>query len=328
MSNNKPALTPQQVAIANKQKIEHAVTAKIAEMAKSGGIALPRNYNPGNQITLALLELSEATVSPKDSTPLLSVVDPSSVAQSLFRMVILGMSLDRKQCAFIKYGDKLRFQLEYHGRIALAKRLGGADEPRAQVIYEGDEFEYMIDTRTGNKVVTKHTQKLGNIDNAKIVGAWALVPYKGDPERQPFVEIMSIDEIRAAWNQGATRGGSPAHLNFTQEMAKKTVIGRACKLFISTSDDSGMYDYYTGDNDLTRATPEEQETPEAVTEVHLDEIPAETVQKALADPVVVDVQTGEVVDDMPADDAPAPAPAPVEPVKEQEEKGGLFNNLG
>ena len=86
---------------------------------------------------------------------------------------------------------------------------------RGTGIYEGDEFEYMIDTRTGNKVVTKHTQKLGNIDNAKIVGAWCLIPYENDPERQPYVEVMTRDEILTAWQQGPTAGKSPAHLKFT-----------------------------------------------------------------------------------------------------------------
>ena len=42
--------------------------------------------------------------------------------------------------------------------------------------------------------------------------------------------------------QGATKGGSPAHKNFGDEMAKKTVIGRACKILIGMSDDSALFD--------------------------------------------------------------------------------------
>ena len=49
---------------------------------------------------------------------------------------------------------------------------------------------------------------------------------------------MTMDQIKKAWGQGATKGGSPAHKDFTEEMAKKTVINRACKRFINTSDDS------------------------------------------------------------------------------------------
>lgn len=326
-SNNQLALTPEQVATKNKQMIEANVTKRLDAMRKAGGIALPKHYNAGNELTLALLELSEM-VDKATNQPILSVVEPSSVAQSLFRMCILGMSLSRKQCAFIKYGNRLNFQLQYHGRIALAKRFGGAGEPRAQVIYDGDEFEYIIDTATGNKVVTKHVQSLKNIDNTKIVGAWALIPYADDPDRQPFVEVMTLDEILRAWNQGATHGKSGAHTNFTQEMAKKTVIGRACKLFITSSDDSGMYEYYTdNNNDLRNDKPEEQE-PDKVVVVDLDAVPVEKIEQAAENPVVVDTETGEEtaapVDDLPEGDAPAPAPVAA-PEKKEPGKTGLFD---
>jgi recombination protein RecT len=53
---------------------------------------------------------------------------------------------------------------------------------------------------------------------------------------------MTIDQIHKAWNQGATKGGSPAHRNFPAEMCKKTVIGRACKMIINSSDDAWLYE--------------------------------------------------------------------------------------
>lgn len=325
-NNNNSAPTAAELTVIankNKQTIENSVTHRLDAMRKSGGIALPKGYNAGNELTLALLELSEM----KDQTtgqPILAVVEPTSVAQSLFRMCVLGVSLSRKQCAFIKYGNRLNFQLEYHGRLALAKRFGGAGEPRAQVIYADDEFEYMIDTRTGNKVVTTHIQKLGNIDNTKIIGAWALVPYADDPDRQPYIEVMSMDEIRTAWKQGATKGGSPAHVNFTQEMVKKTVLGRACKLFITASNDSGMYEYYTdNNNDLTKDAPDEQ-GPDKIIAVDLDAIPVEKVEKAIADAPVIeaaDTDTGEVKETHEPDPIPAAAP------EQESGKGGLFNGL-
>lgn len=318
--SNKPALTPDQLAVVNKNKIEQAVTNKIAAMSQAGGIRIPQGFHPGNEISLALLELSERKE--KDGTPTLAVVESSSVAQSLFRMCILGLSLARKQCSFIRYANKLTFQPQYHGNIALAKRLGGAGQPRAQVIYEGDEFEYIIDTKTGNKVVTKHVQKLQNIDNAKIVGAWCLIPYENDPERQPYVEVMTRDEILTAWQQGPTAGKSPAHLKFTQEMSKKTVINRACKLFITASDESGMYESYTNnDNDLTKDAPDEQ--PGETIEVNLDALDEGKVEQAVKDaPVVVDKETGEET----ATPAPTPAAESPAPGEQGSDKGGgLFN---
>ena len=154
---------------------------------------------------------------------MLSQVTPQSVANSLLTMCIKGLSMEKGQCTFIQYGNEVQLQQEYHGTIALAKRYGAGD-PQAQVSYAGDEFEYEINPKTGKKVITKHVQKLENIDNDKIVGAWCLVPYADHPDWEPKVEIMTMKEIRQSWLQGPTKGQSPAHRNFPQEMAKKTVL--------------------------------------------------------------------------------------------------------
>ena len=53
---------------------------------------------------------------------------------------------------------------------------------------------------------------------------------------------MSIAQIRDSWNQGAMKGNSPAHKNFPDQMAMKTVIKRACKLLVRGSDDAVLYE--------------------------------------------------------------------------------------
>lgn len=246
--NNTQMVEQQQTAeaalITKKNTITASVLKRIADMEKNGGINVPKNFSASNQINLAMLKLTQM----KDTNGrlVLSYVTGASVANALLNMCILGLSLEKGQCAFIPYGNELQFQVEYHGKVALAKRLGGAGEPQAQVIYEGDVFEYNINPMTGKKVVIKHEQKLENISNDKIVGAWCIVPYANHPEIEPKVEIMTMAEITQSWMQGATKGNSPAHRNFKQEMVKKTIIARACKLFISTSDDAGIYDTYSG----------------------------------------------------------------------------------
>ena len=124
-------------------------------------------------------------------------------------------------------------------------------EPVANVIYDGDDFQYEIDPKTAKVAIVKHSQKLENIDNSKIKGAYALVTL-ADGTTQ--VTIMSMQQIRAAWGQGATKGNSPAHKNFAEEMAKKTVIGRACKAIINSSDDAWLYDGKEDDADSDKAS--------------------------------------------------------------------------
>lgn len=222
-----------------KNTITNTVLKKIGELQK-GGITMPKGYSANNQIMLAFLQLSSMT-DKRTGQPILTNVSPQSVANALLSMCIKGLSLEKHQCAFIKYGNELQLQQQYQGTVALAKRCG-AGEPQAQVIYQDDVFEFTINPHTGKKEVLKHEQKLANIDNAKIIGAWCLVPYAESPELEPKVEVMTLDEIKTAWMQGATKGQSDAHLRFTQEMCKKTVIGRACKQFVQTSSDAGIYD--------------------------------------------------------------------------------------
>lgn len=306
--NNTPA-TAGEDFISYKNRITTSVLNKIAALQK-GGITVPKGFSADNQIYLAFLKLSSME-DPKTRQPILQSVTPQSVANALLTMCLKGLSMEKGQCTFIRYGRELQFQQMYHGTVALAKRYG-ADDPQAQVIYEGDEFEYEINPATGKKRVIKHVQRLENIKSDKIVGAWCLVPYAGHPELDPKVEVMTIDEIRRSWMQGATRGESPAHRNFPQEMAKKTVIGRACKLFVSTSDDAGVY----GDPE----TPEWQEGAETPNsrEAVFEELPA-------AAPEPAPEREPETGGDQ-AEPAPEPEPAPAPAVPDEKPLNADFFN--
>lgn len=232
------------------ENISEQVLSRIEQFQKDGSMILPKNYSVENHMKSAWLALQE--VEDKEHHKALQICTKESIANSLLDMVLQGLSVSKKQGYFIVYGNKLIFQRSYFGTIALAKRAGGiVSEPVANVIYEGDDFQYEIDPKTAKVAIVKHSQKLENIDNSKIKGAYALVTL-ADGTTQ--VTIMSMQQIRAAWGQGATKGNSPAHKNFAEEMAKKTVIGRACKAIINSSDDAWLYDGKEDDADSDKAS--------------------------------------------------------------------------
>lgn len=232
------------------ENISEQVLSRIEQFQKDGSMILPKNYSVENHIKSAWLALQE--VEDKEHHKALQICTKESIANSLLDMVLQGLSVSKKQGYFIVYGNKLIFRRSYFGTIALAKRAGGmVSEPVANVIYEGDDFLYEIDPKTAKVAIVKHSQKLENIDNSKIKGAYALVTL-ADGTTQ--VTIMSMQQIRAAWGQGATKGDSPAHKNFAEEMAKKTVIGRACKAIINSSDDAWLYDGKEDDADSDKAS--------------------------------------------------------------------------
>jgi len=232
MSNNQLALV--------KKDVVDVVATKVREFQERGEIHFPANYSPENALKSAWLIL-QSTVD-KNKQPVLKTCTKDSIANSLLDMVVQGLNPAKKQCYFIAFGNQLVCMRSYFGTIAVTKRVTGAKEINANVIYEGDEVEYEM--QNGRIANLKHKQKFGNVDKDKIIGAYATIVM---PDGQVYTEIMTMDEIRKAWSksqmwgkdQEIERKGS-THDEFRQEMCKKTVINRACKRFINSSDDSSL----------------------------------------------------------------------------------------
>jgi len=227
-----------ETAVTQKPKeseITGLVLNRINTFVEAGELVLPKDYSPANALKAAWLILQETQDSNKQ--PVLVSCSQESIANSLLKMVVWGLSPLKKQGDFIPYAGKLDFVPEYTGNIVLAKRYGGlAENPVANAIYKGDVFEFTIDPATGRKTVTKHEQKLENL-GGEVVGAYCT--YK-EVNGNVNTEIMNILQIKNAWNQRKGNGLSPAHTNFSDEMAKKTVINRAMKLLIRGAADGNI----------------------------------------------------------------------------------------
>jgi len=216
-----------------KTDISVQVLNKIDSFRESGELTLPKDYNPQNALKSAYIILSD----PKNN--LLAKCDKSSIAEALLKMVVYGVSPIKKQCYFIPYGDKLECSISYAGNIAIAKRYGNLKSIKGNAIFDGDTFEFEVDQKTGRRKLISHVQTLDSVGSGKIKGAYAVFELNnGDFD----MEVMNITQIQSSWNQGGSKGASPAHKNFPDQMAIKTVINRACKLLISSSDDSILYD--------------------------------------------------------------------------------------
>lgn len=220
------------------ENITDRVLTKVTALTSTGALKLPGDYSPQNALKSAFLILQETV--DKEKKPVLSVCTKESVALALFDMVVRALNPSKKQCYFISYGTKLLAQPSYFGNMATAKRVGMKDII-ANIIYEGDvpNFIYSIDPKTGRKSLVKHETKLENIDINKISGAYAIYTMEDGTQN---MEVMNIKQIQQSWLQGAAKGNSPAHKNFTDEMCKKTVINRACKTIINSSDDSYLFE--------------------------------------------------------------------------------------
>lgn len=249
------------------------VGKQIRNMIEKQTLHLPTDYSAENALKSAWLKLSATDI---------SKCTKESVVNALMSMVIQGLNVDKNQCYLIPYGNTLQCQRSYFGDQALALRLNPGIEFYEGVVYEGDEF--LIDMARGRKYITKHVTQLENQDKP-IRGAYCGYVSK-DGEDMGAV-IMTMAEIRQAWQQSKSMNNTSPHAKFPAEMAKRTVIRKRCKTLINSSSDVILMDAIrASDNDIVDA-----------------EMAAEIALEANAGPAI-EIPTPEVVE-APAVEAPA-----------------------
>lgn len=261
--------------------IVDSVQKRIAEMQNSGSIELPNNYSIGNALKSAYLILQETQT--RDKKPVLQACTQESIANSLLDMATQGLNPSKEQCYFIAYGNKLTMSRSYLGTIALTKRINGVKDVKGYAVYKGDKFELGFDILTGKQKILEFCPGL-NRDSKNLIGAFALI--LGDNEIL-HTEYMDINQIHKAWEQGSMKGNSGAHKNFADQMAIKTVINRACKYYVSTSDDSDkIAEFMSKSIENTDRELEEEKKEFANKEVvEIEDIPEN-----------VDEETGEIIE--------------------------------
>lgn len=218
------------------------VLAKVNNYQNAGEIALPANYNAGNAIKNAQLAIAE--VVSRDKKPALEVCSKASVAQALLDTVLQGLNPGKKQCYYIVYGNKLVMQRSRYGEEHVARSVCPEIEGiYPEVVYKGDVFEYS--KKRGCTVIEKHLQSIDNVSAGEMIAAYCTIVFKDGHEE---TTIMTIGEIYSSWKMSRQspfddKGNlkpSSTHAMFPAEMAKRTVVRRACKPIINSSDDSNL----------------------------------------------------------------------------------------
>ncbi|MFP3953114.1 MAG: recombinase RecT [Candidatus Acetothermia bacterium] len=246
-----------------KAQVLDKVEEKVEKLQREDSLDLPKNYSANNALKQAWLEL-QATKD-KNGKPVLEACSKTSVYNAMLDTVVQGLNPGKDQVYYIAYGKTLTAQRSYFGNMALAKRVANVKEVHAAAVYEGDEVEVRVEN--GRQVVAEHDQNFANIDDDKIVGAYAVVDF--EDERPDRYVIMNIEELRQAWRQGKSykKGGKGPHSRFTGEMSKKTVINRALKPLINGSSDDHLF-LSSNRSAVDRAAEErEEEIEEAEDEV-------------------------------------------------------------
>ena len=246
MDNNKMIQEhPEQLAMEKRRKntaevagkrsdenIAELVQNKIEKMQESGEIHFPANYSVSNAIRSAWLQIQET----KDlnDRPALEVCTRESVANALLNTVIQGLSPSKKQVYYIVYKNQLLAQRSYFGTISVTKRIPLVKDVWADVVYDGDVFQ--TKKHRGGWKILEYESSPEQMDPGKIKYAYAVIEREGE---QDFTEIMTWDQIQKSWAKSRSKNQN-VHKEFPDQMAKRTVINRACKMFFNTCDDSDL----------------------------------------------------------------------------------------
>lgn len=286
------------------KQITSSVAARIGEMQNEGLMIAP-NYSVSNALSSAYYALKNS-----NSGNLLQQCTQDSVYNALLEMVTQGLSPAKKQCYFIKYGSDVQLRMSYFGTIKVTKDLQEVKDVTANVVYEGDTLEVSVEN--GRKKLVKHETDWQNADNP-IIAAYCIITRTDGEE---FFEVMTKKQIDKSWSKAKTKN---VQIDFPDQMAMRTVINRAAKMFINTSNDSDLFagainntiaDEYDNDRQMKEAEPVREETEtlagilgasEEVTEEPKKEVINQelttTDTKYPADEIPdFDQETGEVID--------------------------------
>ncbi|MEK3993671.1 RecT family recombinase [Psychrobacillus sp. FSL K6-2365] len=226
--NNQPVESNKQNAIVTQ------VAKKVQKMVEDNQINIPGNYSIVNAVQAAYFKLTEVDF--KKKTAVIDSATTESVAFSLQDMAIQALSVAKNQGYFIVYGDKMQFVRSYHGTQAVLKRLSGVKDVWANVIWKGETFEVEYNER-GQLAFKAHTVdwKAATGKKEDIEGAYCIIEREDGVQ---FLTVMTNAEIKTSWSQSSM---TSVQDKYPQEMAKRTVINRAAKAFINTSDDSDLF---------------------------------------------------------------------------------------
>lgn len=251
------------------------MVVKIKQKEKFG-LTFPKDYNYTNEFMSAMLILQDTV--DMNKKPVLQSCTRASIENALVEMVTNGLSMQKKQCYPVAYSGKLQCQKSVYGNTCIARRFGLKDI-NAAVIYKGDVFKYhKEDAKT---IIDCHEQSFENIDNDKIVGAYAVAVME---DGEKISEVMTIAQIKQAWKQGYgyKENGNGAHQKFADQMAMKTVKNRLLKQINNT-----YGSFYDGNYDNEEELPSYDERMQA-------DVDYDIRQNANS----VDFVEGDVIDDV------------------------------
>ena len=223
MAETKAVVTIDKIATS----IAAGCTDWITKAVSNHEIKVPEGYNVGSEIALAMMKIAQTN--DRNGKPALTVCSKDSVYTALRQMAMSGLSMAQNQCYPIVYDNQLQIQRSYFGTLALIHRMLPEYNVSASVVYDGDSYDYGFDDITNCYRMKVTEAKLGNRRNS-IIAVFGTISRK-DTKEVVFSEVMTWEEVLVSWSHAKT---DKVQKEFPDQMAKRTLLNRMCKLFVNT----------------------------------------------------------------------------------------------
>jgi recombination protein RecT len=194
----------------NNQLANLKSTLTSAAMREQFARALPQHLSPERFTRIAITALTR--------TPKLLDCTPESLMRCLLDLSAFGLEPDGRRAHLIPYKDQCTLVIDWKGLAELAMRSGIIAKLHADIVCEGDEFEFNLGEVTKHKVDFRKPR-------GEMYAAYALAQTKTG---EVFACVLSKDEVEAV-RKRSRAGTSGPWVSDYNEMAKKTAFRRLSK---------------------------------------------------------------------------------------------------
>ena len=236
---------------------EQTIRHYLERMAPEIQRALPKHLDADRLARIAMTTIRQ--------TPKLLECNIQSLLAAVMQSAQLGLEPNiLGQAYIIPYGKEAQFIIGYRGMIDLARRSGHIESIYAHPVYDQDEFDYEY----GLEPKLRHKPAMG--DRGEFIGAYGVAKFKDGGYHFEFMPKSEIDKRRG---RSKAKNSGPWVTDY-EEMACKTVIRHMFK-YLPISIEIMKQVEYTDETVKHEIMPDMTESP---------------------DVIVVDGETGEVLD--------------------------------
>lgn len=150
--------------------------------------------------------------------------NPTALEYAIINLSSIGISLNPalKESYLVPRGGKICLDISYIGLIKLATDTGSILWVQAEIVKKNDKFTY----NGVGQAPTHITDFFG--DRGEMVGVYCVAKLSTG---ESLSTVMSVQEIKDIRDKSSQASKSGPWVTFFEEMAKKTIIKRAAKLW-------------------------------------------------------------------------------------------------